>query len=284
MELDHMSSVFRRSIKESYHNQSIQIRKIALLVDLEQEQSQVVLRQCQNYLAVLGDTPEWVVVNIESDQEHPSALAERCQALGADLLITYRHLGTPFRDIPHSLGMYLDALSQMVETPLLILPRVSDEDYAHVLNNTNDVMVMTDHLSGDHRLIDYGLHFTPVQSGRLVLTHVESQSVLDYYLRAIGKIPALSTELAEEQLPLQLLKEPREFMDSSRELIQSLRPELKLETVACFGGHLETYSELLQRYEIDLLILNAKDEGQIAMHGDVYALAVEMKHIPLLLL
>ena len=36
--------------------------------------------------------------------------------------------------------------------------------------------------------------------------------------------------------------------------------------------------------EVDLLVLNTKDDDQLAMHGLAYPLAIELREIPLLLL
>ena len=51
-----------------------------------------------------------------------------------------------------------------------------------------------------------------------------------------------------------------------------------------FGHHLAEYKRLIEQQEVDLLVLNTKDENQLAMHGMAYALAVELRQIPLLML
>ena len=50
------------------------------------------------------------------------------------------------------------------------------------------------------------------------------------------------------------------------------------------GHHLSTYKELVQKHQVDLLVMNTKDEDQLAMHGIAYPLAVELREIPLLML
>ncbi|MFP6649348.1 MAG: hypothetical protein VB817_07795, partial [Pirellulaceae bacterium] len=59
---------------------------------------------------------------------------------------------------------------------------------------------------------------------------------------------------------------------------------LQVESVIMLGHLLEDYKRLIARHEIDLLVLNTKDEDQLAMHGLAYPLAIEMREIPLLLL
>jgi hypothetical protein len=50
------------------------------------------------------------------------------------------------------------------------------------------------------------------------------------------------------------------------------------------GHHLSEYRRLVQEHDVDLLVMNTKDEGQLAMHGLAYPLAIEIRSIPLLLL
>ena len=44
------------------------------------------------------------------------------------------------------------------------------------------------------------------------------------------------------------------------------------------------YRRLIEQHEVDLLVLNTKDEDQLAMRGIAYALAVELRQTPLLML
>ena len=57
-----------------------------------------------------------------------------------------------------------------------------------------------------------------------------------------------------------------------------------IEDIIDFGHHISEYKKLILDHKIDLLIMNAKDEDQLAMHGMVYPLAIESRQIPLLML
>ena len=50
------------------------------------------------------------------------------------------------------------------------------------------------------------------------------------------------------------------------------------------GHHLADYKRLITEHNIDLLVLNTKDEDQLAMHGLAYPLVIELRSTPLLLL
>ena len=80
-------------------------------------------------------------------------------------------------------------LTQATRVPVVVLPH-PDATLAlpHTLQNTDRVMAITDHLSGDDRLVNYALGFTQ-PGGSCWLTHVEPTSVFDHYLDIISKIP-----------------------------------------------------------------------------------------------
>ena len=44
------------------------------------------------------------------------------------------------------------------------------------------------------------------------------------------------------------------------------------------------YQRLIEEHKVDLLVFHTKDEDQLAMHGLAYPLAVELRHIPLLMI
>ena len=59
------------------------------------------------------------------------------------------------------------------------------------------VLVVTDHLTGDDRLVNWGVHLCP-ESGRLVLAHVEDDHTYDRYIDVIGKLKNLDTDTAAD--------------------------------------------------------------------------------------
>ena len=50
------------------------------------------------------------------------------------------------------------------------------------------------------------------------------------------------------------------------------------------GHHLSEVRRLLDDHQVNLLVLQTKDEDQLAMHGLAYPLVIEMRHIPVLML
>ena len=54
--------------------------------------------------------------------------------------------------------------------------------------------------------------------------------------------------------------------------------------VVTFGHQLIDYRRWIDEYDVDLLVMNTKDEDQLAMHGLAYPLTVELRSTPLMLL
>ncbi len=50
------------------------------------------------------------------------------------------------------------------------------------------------------------------------------------------------------------------------------------------GNHLRDYRRLIEEHKVDLLVMNTKDDEQLAMHGLAYPLTVELRNTPMLLL
>lgn len=283
MELDQMASMFRSAWKQGYQYSPPQLKKIVLITDKDRNKSAQILDNVKSYLSVLNDDPpEWEVV-CKDDYHSVTALIERCQDWQADLIVSYRHLWNNEKGLHHSIGVYLDMLTQTTDIPVLVLPHLEDKNYAQVLQNTNEVMVITDHMAEEQSMIDYAVRLTE-NKGKLFLAHVEHMHVYKRYIDAISKISELNTDVAQEKIAHQLLKEPREFIAKIVEALEEGEINLEIIPLVTFGHTVKTYGELMKKHKIDLLILHTKDGDQLAMQGDAYSIAVEFTDIPLLLM
>ena len=144
-------------------------------------------------------------------------------------------------------------------------------------------MAITDHLAGDDRLVNHALRFV-ADGGTLRLTHVDDDVTFDRYMDAISKIRTIDTDSARDAIRHQLLKEPSDYIESCAETLMATGLSLSVEKLVTFGHHLSEYRGLIDEHAVDLLVMNTKNEDQMAMHGIAYALAVELRHVPLLML
>ena len=116
------------------------------------------------------------------------------------------------------------------------------------------------------------------------MTHVENETVFEHYIATIGKIPSIDTDDARESIFAQLMKEPTDYIESCKGVLDQSDLAIEVLPIVTIGHRLETYKKLIEDHEVDLLVMNTKDEYQAAMHGLTYPLAVELRSIPLLLL
>ena len=144
-------------------------------------------------------------------------------------------------------------------------------------------MVVTDHLTGDDRLVNWASELCN-DDGTLFLTHIEDERVLAKYLEVFSKVPGLDLALATEKIPKKLLDMPLSYVQSTAEVLASNDIHELVVPIVQLGIPVTTYEALVEENKIDLLVMNTKDSGQSAMHSLAYALSVEIRERPLLLL
>lgn len=282
--VDQFESVFKAATKTSFAYQAVEIRKVLLVTDLEEGPAQELSNQVRNFLAVLGEEES---VNWRTVQGHEfrtvKELLDLVEKERPDLICAYRHLHSQAWRWPYSLGEALDVLTQVTSSPVLVLPHPRRQQLGEVLKGTRSVMAITNHLAGDHRLVSFAARFTE-EKGTLFLTHIEDEAVFKSYMDVISKIPTIATDTAEEEILKQLLKEPRDYIRSCSQRLQSEGLALQVQEIVTLGHHLTDHTRLIEEHQVDLLVLNTKDEAQLAMHGQAYPLAVELRDIAILML
>ncbi|WP_146155637.1 hypothetical protein [Enhygromyxa salina] len=288
--LDHFESAFRSASKDSFTWAPPLIRKILVVTDLDapgsaefEAQIEPLLTGVLAHTVAAGVSPERRVVN-GSDYTRVDELHQLVQDWGPDLLCTYRNLHSSAWSFKFSLGEFIDVLTQATSVPVLITPHPQQaQTAAHALRNTDVVMAMTDHLTGSERLVNFAAAVTQPE-GKLWLSHVEPEIAYERILDAIAKIPQINTDTARNLIRDKLLQQPTDYVEACRQVIAEHRPALEVKPLVVMGHHLETYRQLIRDHEVDLLVMNTKDEDQLAMHGMAYPIAVEIREIPLLLL
>lgn len=282
-QVDEFESIFRSALVDIYEYNLLEINSVLLITDKTPEEIKPYLRDVQRFLGVLGTSVTWNVLSA-GDFTTTQDLLERVDQAKPDIICSYRNLKSEDWLYKQSLGSYLDVLIQQTAAPVLILPH-PNADYAHdhAMENTDRVMAITDHLSNDHRLINYAVRFTQVE-GSVFLTHMEDQAMFYRYIDVISKVPAINTDDAIKGIKEQLLKEPRNYIESCKTVLQENSLPVTIEDIVIFGDRIVEYKKLILDHKVDLLIMNAKDHDQLAMHGLAYPLAVELRQIPLLML
>ncbi len=281
--VDQFESAFRAAAKEVFSYKAVEIRKVLVVTDLEAGKAEAFSERAKRFLEVLDDSTQWTLASRDTF-DTVGGLLDLVEQEAPDLICSYRNLRSRAWRWPYSLGVHLDVLTQVTPIPVMVFPHPrSDTGAGRVSEGTRVVMALTDHLTGDARLVNHAARYTG-KDGVLILAHVEDQVVFDHYIETISKIPSIDTDSAREALFQQLLKEPKDYILSCREVLEGQNLPLRTDAVVTFGHRLREYRRLVEAHNVDLLVMNTKDEDQLAMHGLAYALAVEIRTLPLLLL
>jgi len=283
--VDQFESMFRSASREFFKYERVNIESVLIVTDRDEVKAKLFGEQTRQFLKVISDDDKvrWRDVN-GSEFQTAGELMALVEFAAPSIICTYRNLHSTAWKWPYSLGTHVDLLTQHTDIPVMLLPHPDAERSArHAMENTDTVMAIADRLTGDHSLVNYAARFTE-NSGTLWLTHVEDETTFDRYMEVISKIPSIETDEARKDVREQLMREPRDYIGDCVSVLLEAGTHLQVEHLITFGHHLSEYKRLIEQHEIDLLVLNTKDEDQLAMHGIAYALAVELRQIPLLML
>ena len=281
--VDQFESVFRAAARTPFEYREVPVGSVLVVSDRGAEEAAVFGEKVQAFLSVLdrGENVRWRTVHGGEFANVPELL-ELVEEERPGLVCTYRNLHSDSWKWPHTLGEYVDVLTQATTTQVLVLPH-PERKVERPITNTDVVMAMTDHLVGDHRLVNWAARFTD-EGGRLVLAHVEDDQTFERFMEAVSKIPSIDTDSAREEIRARLGRDAHDYVRSCTETLARAGVPIEVEEVLTIGHHLAEYRRLVDEHQADLLVMNTKDEDQLAMHGLAYPLAIELRSIPLLLL
>lgn len=280
--IDRFESIFRRTERERFNYVDVPIESIAIVTDQDAAAAEETKKVLLEVLPRLESANGFRVIT--GDQYSTvSQLKERVDAEQTDLIVTYRHLQEEDLIPHHSLGVYLDVLTQTTSIPVLVLPGTARDPKKVTGRDADRVMVVADHITGDARLINYGVRVVR-NGGTIWFCHVEDDKTYERYMHAIERIPEINTSAARDLVKDQLLREASLFIEDCVTELKEKGPHISFQSVVRMGHHLKQYRSLVEENQIELVVINTKDDDQLAMHGMAYSLSVEMTEVPLLLL
>lgn len=283
--VDQFESVFRSASKDVYKRHDIPLNDALVVTDLPRPEAEQFSERLGRYLAAVGPDLRLMVL-ADDDYRGTGELLERVENAAPSVVCAYRNLHSADFNRPYSLGEHVDVLTQVASAPVLLVPNPrldGDANKRWQNTGTGRVMVVTDHLDGDNRLIDWAVRFC-ADDGTLLLTHIEDDGTYRRFIDAISKIPAIDTDQARELIRQQLLKEPGDYIESIQSALAGEGQVISVEAHVTMGHRLADYRTLVEEHDAGLLVLNTRDDDQLAMHGLAYPLAVEMRSVPMLML
>ncbi|MCA9198061.1 MAG: hypothetical protein KDA87_11000 [Planctomycetales bacterium] len=280
--IDQFESVFKAADKTPFQFERMQVNSVLLVTDLYDPDAAEYGEKVRQAFPNLGtNSTKWSCLDRGLLPSVDGFLGE-IKRLAPDFIFTFRNLLTPATEHPYSLGVHLDVMTQATDVPIMVLPSPHRDDSPE-LRTVKRVMAITDHMAGQNRLVSIAASLTP-PDGELWLSHVEDETTFERYIQTISKIPDIETDVAKARILEQLLKEPHDYVDSCRKGLADCGFKMQVHEIVTLGHRLRDYRKLLDQHQIDLLVLNTKDQDQLAMHGVAYPLSVELRNTPLLLL
>ncbi len=146
--VDQFESVFRAASKSVFEYAPVQVGSILVVTDLSEYEADRLGSEIKSFLRVVADDETaWRVVHGEEFGTMPELL-DLVEESRPDLMVTYRHLHSTSWQWPYTLGEYVDVLTQVTTTPVIVLPHPQAQRASeHALQHTSTVMAMTGHLT-----------------------------------------------------------------------------------------------------------------------------------------
>ncbi len=280
--IDQFESVFRAAEKPRFMYRRPELARVVVLVDRAKGDSSDYVDAARSFLESSDIQPgEFQIYGNESF----GSIQEMLKIVGSaspDLVVTHRHLHLDREELEHSLGAYLDTLTQGTAIPVLITPSPKLDGTPVAMEPAKDVLVMTDHLVDDSKTINFGVRFA-VPEGIVHLCHIEDDAIFRRYMSVIERIPEIETEEAREKIHAKLLQMPADYIASCAEVLVAESIPAKVHPIVRLGHCVRDYHQLISEHEGDLLVCNTKDSEELAIHPMAYAIALEFQHQPLLL-
>ena len=191
-----------------------------------------------------------------------------------DLILVQRQLGISNKDLTYSIGPVLESITQEINIPVLVLPH----DVEGLKIET--IGIGFDHQIDNSNLINKGLLMKKDMTN-LELIHIEDETIFNYYLDAISKIPGINTEFAETNIKETILSLSGDFF---RDVVSKLESDkVKTGIHTQFGETIQCYDDIIKGHKIDLLVFEAEDESKMAMHSLGHSLTIQFPNVATLL-
>ena len=282
MKLDDFEAVFKSSVKTRFVFQRPELVTILVMTDLPAGEAALLQGTLKHFFAGIDGDLTWHIAGQGDYRSVPECLGV-IENVRPDMVVTYRHLWGSTKPLLYSLGSFVDTMTQATQTPVMLLPPTQRSDFAERMSTLKRVLVVTDALIGDDRLVNWGARVCPTD-GTLYLAHVEDDATFEYYMNIVSMIPDIDTDLTVKRIKEKLLGRPADYIDSIVGPLRAAGVHCALEPLVTMGHALTDYKRLVAEHDIDLVVLNTKDERQYAMHGMAHAIAVELQELPMLLL
>ncbi|MBI1286237.1 MAG: hypothetical protein GC178_01550 [Flavobacteriales bacterium] len=263
--LDVFASVFKRSLKHHFRFEGLKLNKMMVVADEKQ------LDQLDAFAETYCDARPQFVYDEQFDWNR---LKNFIGQEKPDVILIQRFLGIHAEGLRFSIGPILESITQELNIPVLILPKDRSEFRIRTIG------IGFDHQIDNSNLVNRALLMSKFATA-LQLIHIEDESIFNYYMDAIAKIPGINTEYASKNIRETILDLSGDFFSDVKEKLAT--ENLQVTARCSFGNVAATYDRLVSENNIDLLVFEAEDDSKLAMHSLGQSLTIQFPEKAVLL-
>jgi hypothetical protein len=276
LKMDHFASIFRAADKELLLISEVLLSKVVLVTDVSREES---LEIWERWKGILPNDVELVLFDQETSRSL-SNLVQRIDTLGCDLIITYRCLHSDAWKYPFAIGSHVEVLTQVSSCPVLLMP--DPRENMDPFTDASLIMLMSGDLSQEGELVGLACGIRGKEA-EIILTQLEDNFAMKRLLSLISKIPQIDTDVAERAIFERIEREAEEWVNRCSDLLSQRENPPKITHMLLHEPTIEDCVQLMRNTKPDMLVINTKDDEQLAIHGLAYPLMVQFRNLPLLL-
>ena len=157
-QIEKFESRFKSAYKEPYTYEDIELSKIAVISKEDSTRAEQIQKISSKLMPKYLEQYQWSFIcenNFGSVKEALAKLEEQ----KPDLIIMERNIKVSEESLVYGLSPYVETITQVTTTPVLILPNMDLEQLSKRIKNCDCVMAETDRLTGDSRLINWAVNF-----------------------------------------------------------------------------------------------------------------------------
>ena len=277
LKLDHFASLFRAANKEQIVIPDVSIERILLVTDMDKEKS---LQLWERWKGFFHESVKMSLLDAPISQSLPS-LIEAMQGADCDLVVTYRCLHSDAWQYPYAIGSYVEVLTQIMPFPVLLMPHPIQ--FTNVYTEPKRLLLFSAELTKEAELLGFATAFASSKDVSLLMAQMDDQATYDRIFDIISKIPQIDTDDAQHYIKERRSNEMNDWVLRCTEHLEAKEIGLQLSHIDILEPNMNKCASLIEEHHADLLIINTKDEEQLAIHGLAYPIMVQFRNIPLLL-
>lgn len=276
LKIDHFASLFRAADKEQVDIPDVLVSRVALITDVSKEESN---KLWERWKGIFPTPVEIILLDGTMTQSLP-LLIEALNGVEVDLVVTYRCLHSDAWKYPYAVGSYIEVLTQIVSFPVLLMPHIHEDmkNYA----NAKQILLMSSELTKESALVGFANAFATKNSS-LLLAQIDDKSMFLRIIDIISKIPQIDTDDAKQYISQRREQEMNDWVFRCKQSLSQKSNAPVVSQIDMLDPSMKQCAEVIEKHKADLVVINTKDDEQLAIHGLAYPIMVQFRHIPLLL-